>query len=211
MHLRGPMNISQLAVYQLPSDMHTLQKRDTTPFYNRRRALYPHDIESTVGGALANPSHPLYPSRQPWSTTANCASTASCTPWTTTVTITVTDCGPGRPTGTLEATQNTTDVGPRVPCMPTPIPSILSASFPDSDVPCKTSSPLSNAHEQPVSSTVTPPSVKRADTAPEKSLGRRASVNWSRVAYYTSTAPAQATGLSFLANLGDPQKSGTFD
>jgi hypothetical protein len=31
------------------------------------------------------------------------------------------------------------------------------------------------------------------------------------VAYYTSTAPAQATGLSFLANVGDPQKSGTFD
>ncbi|KAF2800053.1 hypothetical protein K505DRAFT_293566 [Melanomma pulvis-pyrius CBS 109.77] len=34
---------------------------------------------------------------------------------------------------------------------------------------------------------------------------------WSRVAYYTSAAPAQATGFAFLANLGDPQKSGTFD
>ena len=34
---------------------------------------------------------------------------------------------------------------------------------------------------------------------------------WSRVAYYTSTAPAAATGFAFLANLGDPQKSGTFD
>jgi len=34
---------------------------------------------------------------------------------------------------------------------------------------------------------------------------------WDRVAYYTSAAPAAATGFAFLANLGDPQKSGTFD
>jgi hypothetical protein len=34
---------------------------------------------------------------------------------------------------------------------------------------------------------------------------------WSRVGYYTSSSPAQATGLSFLANLGDPRESGTFD
>lgn len=34
---------------------------------------------------------------------------------------------------------------------------------------------------------------------------------WSRVASYTSAAPAEATGFAFLANLGDPQKSGTFD
>lgn len=35
--------------------------------------------------------------------------------------------------------------------------------------------------------------------------------DWRRVASYTSAASAQATGLRFLANLGDPQKSGTFD
>jgi hypothetical protein len=34
---------------------------------------------------------------------------------------------------------------------------------------------------------------------------------WSRVAYYASTAPAQASGFAFLANLGDDRKSGTFD
>lgn len=34
---------------------------------------------------------------------------------------------------------------------------------------------------------------------------------WNRVAYYTSSSPAEATGFAFLANLGDPQKSGTFD
>ncbi|KAJ4406767.1 target of Sbf [Didymella pomorum] len=31
------------------------------------------------------------------------------------------------------------------------------------------------------------------------------------MAYYTSAAPAEATGFSFLANLGDPRQSGTFD
>ncbi|KAF1997624.1 hypothetical protein P154DRAFT_605306 [Amniculicola lignicola CBS 123094] len=38
-----------------------------------------------------------------------------------------------------------------------------------------------------------------------------AAAEWGRVAYYTSTAPAEATGLAFLANLGDPRLSGTFD
>jgi hypothetical protein len=84
MHLRGPMNVSQLAVYQLPSDMHTLRKRTTVPFYNRHRRALNKRVAQATG-------------------------------------------------------------------------------------------------------------------------------DWSRVAYYTSAAPAEATGLSFLANLGDPQKSGTFD
>lgn len=35
--------------------------------------------------------------------------------------------------------------------------------------------------------------------------------DWRRIASYTSAASAQATGLRFLANLGDPRKSGTFD
>jgi hypothetical protein len=38
-----------------------------------------------------------------------------------------------------------------------------------------------------------------------------AASTWSRVAFYTSAAPATASGFAFLANLGDPQKSGTFD
>jgi hypothetical protein len=205
------MNISQLAVYQLPSDMHTMQKRDTIPFYNRRRTLHLWDSESTVGGALANHSHPLFHSKKPLSTTTDCATIASCTPWTTTVTVTVTDCEPERPTEIIGATQDTPYVDPRLPGMPTPTPSISSASLPDLDCQCKTFSPLAKAHEHPVTATVTSPSIEQADVAPEKSLKRRADVNWSRVAYYASTAPAQATGLSFLANLGDPQKSGTFD
>jgi hypothetical protein len=98
MHLRGPMNVSQLAVYQLPGDMHTLQKRNTVPFYSRRRA--------------ANKRKPLQPTTTP---------------------------------------------------------------------------------------------------KPKREGMERDGADWSRVGYYTSTAPAQATGLSFLANLGDPQMSGTFD
>jgi len=42
-------------------------------------------------------------------------------------------------------------------------------------------------------------------------ISKRQGSDWKRIAYYTSTSPAQATGLSFMANLGDPQKSGTFD
>jgi hypothetical protein len=113
MHLRGPMNVSQLAVYQLPSDMHTLRKRNTVPFYNGRRALGRRDAYFTA----------------------------------------------------------------------------LEQSLP----------------------TTTSSSNNRKITTPEKNMGRRAGADWSRVAYYTSAAPAQATGLSFLANLGDPRESGTFD
>ena len=95
MHFRGPMNVSQLAVYQLPSERHTMQKRHTVPFYNRRRSLKERET--------------------------------------------------------------------------------------------------------------------RFNAAFNRDARYAATADWSRVAYYTSTAPAQATGLSFLANLGDPQKSGTFD
>jgi hypothetical protein len=98
MHLRGPMNVSQFAVYQLPGDMHTLQKRSTMPFYMHQREL--------------NKREPIQPTTTP---------------------------------------------------------------------------------------------------EPKREMMDRAGADWSRVAYYTSTAPAQATGLSFLANLGDPQMSGTFD
>jgi len=121
MHLRGPMNVSQLAVYQLPGDMHTLQKRDTVPFYNRRRA------EPLQNTARAKPSH--------------------------------------RHTATATSPYN---------------------------------------EKQGTSTT------RQADTTPGRGSVRRAA-DWNRVAYYTSAWPAAATGLSFLANLGDPRKSGTFD
>jgi hypothetical protein len=46
---------------------------------------------------------------------------------------------------------------------------------------------------------------------PSDDVKKAAPAAWERVAYYTSAAPAAATGFAFLANLGDPQKSGTFD
>ena len=109
MHLRGPMNVSQLAVYQLPSDMHTLQKRNTVPFYNRRRALKEHEAGPTK----------QYPHRDPQHGET------------------------GRASG--------------------------------------------------------------------NNVVRQAAADWNQVAYYTSAAPAEATGISFLANFGDPRQSGTFD
>ena len=54
-------------------------------------------------------------------------------------------------------------------------------------------------------------SQRSSELLPQKDVKRAASSTWSRVAYYTSTAPAAASGFAFLANLGDPQKSGTFD
>ncbi|KAH3957684.1 hypothetical protein HBI49_016560 [Parastagonospora nodorum] len=131
MHLRGPMNVSQLAVYQLPGDMHTLQERHTVPFYNRQRATEKRKTNTEKllqQSALAKPSHRR--------------------------TLTVT----------------------------------------------------SEPNEEPQGT----PTAKQADTAPGRGFIRRAA-DWNRVAYYTSASPADATGLSFLANLGDPRKSGTFD
>jgi hypothetical protein len=115
MHLRGPMNISQLAVYQLPSEVQASRKRTIVPFYNRRQAM---ERRKTT---VAKPIH----------------------------------------------------------------------------------------HTAVVKGL--PPRKQEAATVPGQSVVRRQAAGWSRVAYYTSAAPAAATGLSFLANLGDPQESGTFD
>ncbi|KAH7123639.1 putative TOS1-like glycosyl hydrolase-domain-containing protein [Dendryphion nanum] len=45
----------------------------------------------------------------------------------------------------------------------------------------------------------------------ESATATAQAAGWNRIAYYTSSAPAQATGIAFLANLGDERKSGTFD
>jgi hypothetical protein len=58
--------------------------------------------------------------------------------------------------------------------------------------------------------TQAPTSALQASNQPND-VHKAAAATWDRVAYYTSAAPAAATGFAFLANLGDPQKSGTFD
>jgi len=211
MHLRGPINVSQLAVYQLPSEMHSLRKRNTVPFYNRRQPLKQRDGSHMTDETTGRVST----SKTPWVPFFNkrCETTTSCTQLTVTSTITVTDC---TTSATVEPRENITYIGPPVPCLPTSEPLPVTANDPplETSCGCNTSTVIGRHHSYPtlapttaVASTVYTDTVwKRddvhvADSAPD----------WSRVAYYVSTAPAQATGLSFLANLGDPQKSGTFD
>lgn len=120
------MNISQLAVYQLPGEIHMMQRRNTVPFYNRRQALKKRERPIGVGISGGHPH--------------------------------------------LVDTKN--------------------------------------KQAQATPSTMTIPNTK---VIYQRKRARAVSTAWSRVGHYKSAAPAQATGLSFLANLGDPQKSGTFD
>jgi hypothetical protein len=72
-------------------------------------------------------------------------------------------------------------------------------------------SPLQNRSPQEPASTLATLARRGTSTpAPDQSVNA-AAAEWARIASYTSAAPAQATGLTFLANRGDPQKSGTFD
>ncbi|CAN9336011.1 unnamed protein product [Alternaria alternata] len=55
------MNVSQLAVYQLPDEVHTMQKRTTVPFYNRRRALEQRETP-VISDTTATPTQSSSPS-----------------------------------------------------------------------------------------------------------------------------------------------------
>src|SRR5690242_17312146 len=123
MHLRGPMNVSQLAVYQVPSEALKMWKRSVVPFYNRRRS---HErVECHVKDTdLAQPL-----GKRTWKTTTGCELThddndpdlhvAHGLLSTVNTTVTVTECRtvPSIPTSILP---NTTYVGPPSPCLPTP-------------------------------------------------------------------------------------------
>ncbi|KAJ4345693.1 target of Sbf [Didymosphaeria variabile] len=72
--------------------------------------------------------------------------------------------------------------------------------------------PIPRDEESPaVTGVPTSASPTSGNPLQENDVKRDAASIWSRVAYYTSAAPAAASGFAFLANLGDPQKSGTFD
>ena len=207
MHLRGPMNISQLAVYQMPDEASKMKKRSTVPFYNRRRAL-----------KQRNPSHvtpkitrPL--DKRTWTTSTICNSAS-----TVTSTVTVTSCMSGS-SAVFTALPNTTYISPHLPCLPAPgsqsatvNPSQTEAtSLPAHNCTCQGQPTVTqNLHHHPKI-------ASRPTLAQSLSLNvdtahiRKRAAGWDRVAYYTSAAPAEATGFSFLANLGDPRQSGTFD
>jgi hypothetical protein len=195
MHLRGPMNISQLAVYHLPSEMHTLRKRNTVPFYNRRRAMNKRDYDVTADTSFDNRSVSL--ERQIFNT---------CGPRTVTTTVTVTECTSTFAASTAQLLPDTTYIGPPLPCMPTPTPSAPGGGIPGAACTCGSSIP-----ELGLPAFTPFPGAQRIGVTKTSEVVRRDAGDWSRVAYYTSAAQAQATGFSFLANQGDPEKSGTFD
>lgn len=198
MHLRGPMNISQLAVYQLPSDMHAVGKRETVPFYNRRRAMNKRDFVLTGQDRSRDvPDLPL--GKRTTNTTVGCG------PRTVTYTTTITDCASTHAIELIKPLLKPNYAGPAIPCMPTSSPSWPAANLirPEShSVYIPSGRQLPVARPFPTKHTVVNEKAKAV---------RRAVADWGRVAYYNSAAPAQATGMSFLANRGDPRKSGTFD
>ena len=181
-----------------------MRKRSTVPFYNRRRALKQRDLGSN------DTDHGLLHNKPTWTTTTNCSSVS-----TATTMVTVTDCAHSL-NSTSTTLSTTTYIGPPLPCPPTPTASTEALHVPATDF----SSPNCTCPDRPtltidlerqrklaLRSTTAQSAISTIDTS---EIRKRAAA-WERVAYYTSAAPAQATGLSFLANLGDPRKSGTFD
>lgn len=197
------MNVAQLAVYQLPSEMHTMQKRTTIPFYNRRRALKrqeaPHNTTVTTNTNRSSP----------WEWLTSLAkrthnTTVSCIPTTVTSTITATtEC---HSTNVPPATPHTKHIGSPLSCLPTASQALecICSSNPGDD-----NAGLDPVLQRPNGEAFATPT---AEPVQDRSrMLKRQAAGWNRVAYYTSSAPAEATGLSFMANLGDPDKSGTFD
>ena len=202
------MNISQLAVYQVPDEASKMKKRRTVPFYNRRRAL-----------KQRNPSYGNSKTAQPldkrtWSTSTICNSVS-----TVTSTVTVRSCTSG--SGALStARPTTTYIGPPLPCLATPDPQSATvdpshtqaASLPAHDCICQGLPTVTQSHERhPKIGASKPTPARSPSPGVDTAHIRKRAADWNRVAYYTTAAPAEATGFSFLANLGDPRQSGTFD
>lgn len=207
MHLRGPMNISQLAVYQVPSEAFKLRNRNTVPFYNRRRALKQRDINHNNKDNI----QPL--NKRTWTDSTNCSSAT-----TVTSTVTVTSCASSL-SSVSTALPNTTYVGPPLPCLPTSDSTSIATdpshapvvNSPSSNCTCRSPPTVTQNLERHPKIALRPMPTQPPRSISDTAEIRKRAAAWDRVAYYTSVAPAQATGFSFLANLGDPRQSGTFD
>ena len=201
MHLRGPVNVSQLAVYQVPSEAFKMQKRATVPFYNRRRALNRRATSDNSTDAFSHNSHNVPAlEKQVYDTSVACSHAA-----TTTSTVFVTDCTATPTSAVYNLQSESTD-----PRSPLPPPNISTVARSTSNHMFNTTAwPFQNTTKQAVP-LVAPNSRKTTNDSSTNRIHPRAA-GWTRVGYYTSSSPAQATGLSFLANLGDPRESGTFD
>lgn len=207
MHLRGPMNISQLAVYQLSDEASKLKKRRTVPFYNRRRALKQQDP------SYDNLNDTQLLDKRAWSISPVCSSASAVTSSVTVINSS------GEPSAISSALLNTTCIGPLSSSFFAPdtkstaveSSQTLVASFPYDNCTRLSFPTVTQSLERhrKVASRPTPAKSLCPVINPVHAL--QGAVGWGRVAYYTSSAPAQATGFSFLANLGDPRESGTFD
>ncbi|KAF3040125.1 target of Sbf [Didymella heteroderae] len=177
------MNISQLAVYQVPDEASRMKKRTTVPFYSRRRALKQRD---TIHDNVSN-RQPL--DKRTWSTSAMCNFIS-----TATSTVTVTSCASGL-SSAFTALPNTIYTGPPLPCLPTPPETSTAVDASQASLANITS--CNHTHES------LPTVTQNLERHPKVELGPTPAQSLS--------APAEATGFSFLANLGDPRQSGTFD
>ncbi|KAF1830205.1 hypothetical protein BDW02DRAFT_573252, partial [Decorospora gaudefroyi] len=121
---------------------------------------------------------------------------------TSTITVT-TDCPPTMVSHpSLDMTSRRCSMSPPSTSAATPV-SVQTSPLPECT--CQNLEPVVERPDGQAIVTGTP-----AEASATSPLPKRAAGDWSRVAYYTSTAPAQATGLTFMANLGDPDLSGTF-
>jgi hypothetical protein len=209
-----------------------MQKRTTVPFYNRRRSLEQRETPMAANETTKPTQSTLSSFFNLFSKRAH-NTTTSCVP--TAVTKTVTVKAACSSTSTSQSAPNTTYIGPPLPCLPTSVAtSTVDPTSPKPDCTCDDDQDPDTIFQRPNGQVYVSPAPVQApapsptqDTLPvfqrlngqpfdmpesaPSSIVKRQATDWRRVAYYTSTAPAQATGFSFMANLGDPQKSGTFD
>ncbi|CAI6271715.1 unnamed protein product [Periconia digitata] len=251
MHLRGPMNVSQIAVYKLP-DVSANGGRQP-----RKRSDYKIFLEKELqesqsrGCSRSTITTTLYVTGstcgQTVSSSTTCDTTSSFLPWSSPVPDVAIPPIPVVPPHIIP------------PLPPTiPSPPVITTAVHDATTVCSKNislsytTPLNGSvvNASSVDSGMSFPHLSTMTSSPNESFGMpascetdtkseamhtmarsnerrafhntdpiatthspplRAGDTWSRVAYYTSAAPAEATGFAFLANLGDPQKSGTFD
>jgi hypothetical protein len=203
-----------------------MQKRTIVPFYNRRRSLEQRETPMATNDTTKPTQSTLSSFFNLFSKRAH-STTTSCIP--TAVTKTVTVKAVCSSTSTPQSAPNTTYIGPPLPCLPTfAATSTLYSPSPKPDCTCVDDQDPDTIFQRPNGQVyVSPAPSSTQDTLPvlqrpnrqpfdmpesaPSPIVKRQATDWRRIAYYTSTAPAQATGFSFMANLGDPQKSGTFD
>lgn len=247
MHLRGPMNVSQIAVYSLGSSISKRPKQRSA----LQKGYINEDEGELPGHAVVRESHANPSLTSPgqaedlvlrWANESLAAPTSQTLAYSTPPNYNPTECGT---TVTMTRTITSIATSCEMRCAPieiqstsakpskglSPLPSVSHSSFIQSEAPCSCTTQIPTVTSFfPINVTIDVPSidvptriqvstpstfvtiVKRSTqtlTSPQEVTATAAI--WKRIAYYTSTAPPEATGFAFLANLGDDRKSGTFD